>query len=420
MIMKLLTSIILLMATVQLTAQTTTWYEIPSGTDKKMNTISFGSDMVGYIGGNDSLLLKTTDGGQNWSPVSFSGVTFLPSGEHIVNLKFINATIGYMTVGPYTGTYKTTDGGSTWSEVTLAGNMCYNQGLYFWDENNGIIGGSGCFQGELISVMSNGTISSATMNDPTFNAADIVLDLDFHNALGLGVSRGRFVRSTDNGLTWDTISSGITYELTSIEIVDDTLAYAGYIDTNASGFGLLVTHDAGLTWSMEMSMATFYYPDYNDVYETANGYLYAGGETSFQNKGMLFDHKGNGWWYYEVDHPVHAINSYGDSTVFAVGDSGLIVTNVNPATLGISHTHPSQVHDFTPYLNPAQTHLNLAYTDTDFDVNPEVVIWNLQGQMAYQTILTQKIIPVENLTPGIYVLELRFNNEIIRQKFVKE
>src|SRR5687768_13877794 len=87
----------------------TTWYEIPTGTTKKLNTIHFPSSTVGYIGGNDSLLLKTIDGGETWNPVAFTGVTFYPGGEHIINLKFVSETIGYMAVGPYSGTYKTTN-----------------------------------------------------------------------------------------------------------------------------------------------------------------------------------------------------------------------------------------------------------------------------------------------------------------------
>src|SRR5690606_35849383 len=98
----------------------------------------FASPAVGYIGGNDSLLLKTTDGGFTWNQVSYTGVTFFSSGEHIVDLEFVSESVGYMTVGPYSGTYKTTDGGSTWTPINFIGAMCYNYGMYLFSEDNGI------------------------------------------------------------------------------------------------------------------------------------------------------------------------------------------------------------------------------------------------------------------------------------------
>ena len=65
----------LLLATLFASAQN--WHQIPSGTTSKLNTIDFPSASIGYIGGNDSTLLKTTDGGETWNPVNFSGGDFL-------------------------------------------------------------------------------------------------------------------------------------------------------------------------------------------------------------------------------------------------------------------------------------------------------------------------------------------------------
>jgi photosystem II stability/assembly factor-like uncharacterized protein len=128
---------LMLLLTVSFNVNADTWNQISSGTQKKLNTIDFPSSSVGYIGGNDSLLLKTTDGGVTWQKLNFSGITFLPGGEHIINMQFVNDTVGFITVGPYSGSYKTVNGGLTWTALPLPGNMCYNQGLFFSDENNG-------------------------------------------------------------------------------------------------------------------------------------------------------------------------------------------------------------------------------------------------------------------------------------------
>ena len=66
----------------------------------------------------------------------------MPGGEHIINLQFISENVGYATVGPYTGTFKTVNGGLTWTPMPDFV-TCYNQGLFFFDELNGVVGGSG-------------------------------------------------------------------------------------------------------------------------------------------------------------------------------------------------------------------------------------------------------------------------------------
>ncbi len=51
---------------IQQLAFTQEWYSVSTPTTKKLNVIDFPTPNVGYIGGNDSLLLKTTNGGRTW------------------------------------------------------------------------------------------------------------------------------------------------------------------------------------------------------------------------------------------------------------------------------------------------------------------------------------------------------------------
>lgn len=399
-------------------AQTTTWYEVPTGTIKDLKTICFASENVGYIGGADSLLLKTTDGGKTWSELTYSGVIFTGGGTTIMKLDFVSEEIGYMTVGPYTGTFKTMDGGITWENMTMAGTMCYNQGLYFWDENNGLIGGAGCFIGEEIERIVGGVHSSATINSPSWMATDYVRDIDFLDAnFGMGVSQSRFLRTTDGGATWDTISSGTTNYLTTIEIINDTLIYAGYEDLGA-GFGLMVSHDSGFTWEYETEMATFYYPDYYDVAETENGNRYAAAGTyDWVTEGIVFENKGDGWWYYPVAHPMHGIASHTDSIVFVVGDSGLVVTNVNPAFLSYDQAIKN---DFDIQLYPNPTTHQLIVQSTGDDKEGYFHIYSLNGQCVFAGTWLNNPLNVSHLPPGEYVLELKICETFIQKKFIKQ
>lgn len=412
---------ILLLSTISAKAQQ--WYEIPTGTDKKLNTISFPSATVGYIGGNDSLLLKTTDGGINWSEVNYSGVTFVSGGDHILNLQFVSESTGFMTVGPYSGNYKTTNGGLTWTAMTPQEIiLCYNQGMYFFDENNGFVGGSGCFQGETIGRLSNGTWTESTLNSATSLADNYITDIDFLNSsFGLAVSKSGYVyRTTDGGMNWDSIPSmqGTMNPLTSVLIVNDTLAYAGYAAIDI-GFGLYISTDGGLSWEQDMNSATFYYPDFYTLHQSGNGKIYTGGESSNFYEGVIFESPGDlmTWNYASVDYPIHDISSYDDSTVFAVGDSGYVVVNREFSTLGLQENRSSP-ETFSVYPNPTNGLLNL-----DLIMVPakdaRLRVYDLSGKLLYSG-KYEATLDVSELGRGLYLVEFESGKSVHRVRFIRQ
>ena len=400
------------------------WYEIPSGTNKKLNTISFPSSTVGYIGGNDSLLLKTTDGGRHWSEVNYSGVTFYPEGDRILKLQFISETTGFMTVGPYSGNYKTTDGGLTWnflSPQTII--LCYNQGLYFFDENNGFVGGSGCFTGETIGKLSNGDWTESEL-DATTMAENYITDIDFLNtSFGLATSRSGYIyRTTDGGVNWDSIPSSnlqVMDPLTSVQIINDTLAYATYTAFDI-GFGVLISTDGGLSWEVDMNSATFYYPKMYSSHQSGNGNLYAGGISFGADEGLIYEWTDNleNWNYFSLDQRINGISSYNDSIVFAVGDSGYVVVNHDFGNLGIKESDFSSPESFSLYPNPSKgllkLELNLVQENGAF-----LRLYDVNGKLLRVTAY-ESAVDVSDLRSGLYILELQSAAGVRRARFMKE
>jgi photosystem II stability/assembly factor-like uncharacterized protein len=386
--------------------QAQVWYPVLSATQKNLNTISFPSATVGYIGGDDSLLLKTTDGGLSWNPVNFTGVTFSIGGSDIQNLQFLTEDVGYMIVGPYSGSYKTTDGGLTWALLPTAGNLCFFKGLYFFNQNEGFVGGSGCFQSEIIDRYSFGTWTNIVLNNFNFNPADIVTDIDFYNSsFGLASSHSGYIfRTTDGGLNWDTVSTpDLQNPVTSVLIVNDTLAYAGYESVNV-GFGLYISTNGGLSWSQDINSATFFYPDFLCLHRSGNGKIYTGGHSQGAI-GLIFESPGDivSWNYNIVDYKINDISSYNDSIVFAVGDSGYIVANklftVN--TTEITGDGP----DINIYPNPASRILNIA-VPADFDTATGAIkLYSVLGELKLSTAFTREV-DVSGLQRGVYFIEI--------------
>ncbi len=402
-------------------AQAESWTKVNSGTSKKLNTIYFSSPTIGYIGGNDSLLLKTMDGGLTWNKVNFSGVTFYPTAEHILNLQFLNDSIGFMTIGPYIGSYKTTDGGLTWTLLPTAGNQCYNQGLYFFDENNGFIGGSGCFQGEIISQLSAGTWNTNVLNSIAFNPANIITAITFLNSnFGLASSRSGYIyRTTDGGSNWDSVRASVDLNpITSIAIINDTLAYAGYEAINI-GFGLYVSTDGGLSWNQDLNSATFYYPDFLTLHQSGEGKLYTGG-VSQNAEGLIFSASDPfiNWSFNVVDEKINDISSYQDSIVFAVGDSGYIAVNKALNGLGVGALQ-NQSPIWHIYPNPAKNmlHINVS-EEIDFQ-KASLKIYSTPGALIYQSDFTPQL-SISNWSKGIYVVEISTETASYRKKLVIE
>jgi photosystem II stability/assembly factor-like uncharacterized protein len=391
----------------------TTWYEIPTGVDTKLNTISFSSPSVGFIGGNDTLLLKTTDSGATWNQVSFSGVTVFPGGEHILDIQFINESLGYMIVGPYGGMYKTIDGGSNWTQVLASANLCFLETIYFFYDNNGFIGGSGCFEGELIDQCDGTSTSPASTSGNGNSSSDNITDFDFFTAsYGLASSAaGRMYRTTDGGQNWDSIhvNVGPGLEITSVEIINDSVAYAG-ASLPGGHSGVLKTIDSGLNWIIDnytpfpvLSM------NFHDVHLGANGTLYApctmtstSGYRIFENTVPGFASPPSGYWQHAiVDHPIYDMVSQADTIVWGVGDSGLVVVNVPPSWLSVSETMAEE--DFEVYPNPFESTINL---DLNGYVNPTLMILDAQGRIVEQKVISTSQQDLSFLEKGIYVFVL--------------
>lgn len=99
------------------------------------------SSTLGYLGGEDGVLLKTVDGGDNWSLLETNVIfgfkqLFFPSSLSGKGIALANT--GDM--------YKTDDGGNTWTQATALGD--YNA-FHFWDKSNGY--GFGVGEDGLIS-----------------------------------------------------------------------------------------------------------------------------------------------------------------------------------------------------------------------------------------------------------------------------
>ena len=97
----------------------TGWYNLNSGTGRRLNNLYFIDANTGWVVG-DSIVLKTTNGGSAWT------VQTLPAQTALRSVHFLNASTGFIsgdinpTIGASLYIFKTTNGGNNWVTVNYS------------------------------------------------------------------------------------------------------------------------------------------------------------------------------------------------------------------------------------------------------------------------------------------------------------
>ena len=157
----------------QINAQT--WTQIFSNQSKNLNAVEFANDSIGWIMGNDGIILYTNNSGNSWSTQT-SGTTKNLMDLHVFNKDTVVA-VGEDAVFIYT-----LNGGTSWTVQTV--NMNYGGSFnidYFYaiHGHNEVanspffvgVGGSGSNPGKLFTSDINRSWKNASFGDVLGSAA---------------------------------------------------------------------------------------------------------------------------------------------------------------------------------------------------------------------------------------------------------
>lgn len=255
-----------------------------------------GRPMEGYFGATGGGLWKTTDGGENWTPVTDGQITSASVGAVAVSES--NPDIVWIGMGetcirgnimPGDGVYKSTDAGKTWTHVGFRESDAIakirihprNPDIVFV-ASYGKYGADSEERGVFKSTDGGRTWRKVLYKDAKTGAVDISIDQtnpdvmyaalweSFRNEWNMssgGPGSGLY-KSTDGGETWREITrnpglpGGIDGKIgVSVSPADPNRVYA--IIENDNG-GLFSSDDAGATWTLVNSnrnirQRAFYY-----------------------------------------------------------------------------------------------------------------------------------------------------------------
>lgn len=378
------------------------WHNVPSGTTKKLLSISFGSATTGYIGGADSLMLKTTDGGQTWQAFPLTGLALSTGADDVVDVDFISATTGYITITnhdfPYLrgSVYKTTDGGSSWTFAEGANLAAYR--THFFSEGNGFMIGSAFFAGNTVCKISAGQPAdnySFSSDATLFN-----LCVDFYDAQTgiIGDSEGKIYRTFDGGVHWDTVqTTGTDTAIYAIRFLNDSTILAATVGV------FIISYDHGLTWQTDFNSLTFDYPVAKAIILSAkDSFVAAGTSMTSPDKGIIFWHDNDFNRRELTDQPLYDVAACTDSITYAVGDSGSIVTNRTTPVVGI-HTPSMLQQQLKVFPNP-----NTGLFTTTLPVPHTVKVYDLSGRLILDksTPELRHSLDLTTQCPGTYLLDI--------------
>jgi photosystem II stability/assembly factor-like uncharacterized protein len=221
------------------------WYPLTSPVVLEFRDVDFTNALCGTVVGEQSTILRTTDGGQTWTPQT------APPGEWLFAVSFATDSVGL--IGGTGGTILfTQNAGALWTVVQNGWFITY-YGVYQLSPTAGIVAGVNTIFAPLVAFTTNawqaltpvafylidpgqvpneGTLYDVQMLDGNIGVA--VADVWDHH--------GAIVRTEDQGSTWSTVYWG-SASLLGVDFPTQQVGYA----VGVSGLRVKST-DGGQTW----------------------------------------------------------------------------------------------------------------------------------------------------------------------------
>ncbi len=296
-------------------ATDTVWTPVSGGTSDNLVIGQFVNSTASYVGGENGVILKTTDAGNTWNQEAPAPALATSNGPgSIYGLSFLSATTGFVAADQR-DISETMDGGMSWISMD-ASNVPQSdlvRSLYFTNSLTGFVGTADAFEQPSGSICRS-TDGGQTWN-PIITTNGGIYDIDFSSATNNmnGVALGRFgvaYWTANGGTSWNAGSTDKPNSLISRStFTSATTGFAVGSDLSDTNGFVLRTDDAGHTWHT-VTMTNF---SLNGIANNGNGTI-----TAVGNGGVIIESTdggatwsksfaGSGRWFdvrYSTEHHV--------------------------------------------------------------------------------------------------------------------
>ncbi|HIE05413.1 MAG TPA: hypothetical protein EYP58_01290 [bacterium (Candidatus Stahlbacteria)] len=217
------------------------WEVLNVPTNENLYRVCFVDSQHGWAVGSNGTIVVTSNGGNNWTFQSS------PTNYDLHDICFIDMSYGWAcgwsdaAIGDGV-IIATINGGNYWDYQTGVGEVGYTAGIDFINQNYGWAVGYHYI--DLTTMVSRTSNSGNTWIHTELGLGSYLKGVDFLNSsTGFACgTNGLLIKSTDGGVNWSSIPTGISTTLYDIQAFDDNhIIVAG--DT------FLFTTDGGANWT---------------------------------------------------------------------------------------------------------------------------------------------------------------------------
>ncbi len=234
----------------------------PAGISRmtNLNAIHFVDADLGYVAGDHSTLLKTTNNGASWTDISPLG------DDDFFDVYFIDEQTGFVT--KYDTIMKTTDGGSTWTCTQLRLHY-YPKHLHFINDSTGYLGNTyGSYYFRTTNCGDSWDSVAIITNHEKFPLRAIKflnenIGIASSEIYNISSSDHLILRTDDGGETWSEVYSHAFNVAENIYFFDSLTGFT--VGPRAMYDNMILkTVDGGITWN-ETSMTGYNWWDLNSI-----------------------------------------------------------------------------------------------------------------------------------------------------------
>ena len=391
------------------------WFSQNSGTSETLNDVFFINSLTGWAVGDTGIIIKTTNGGINWFR------QYNPNDKELLAVRFLNENTGWAVGGQ---TYlnpafcldhmiilKTTNGGTNWTIQLYSSNGDIIYGLSLINQNEVYVSYLGAVESCMssrggISKTSNGGTNWTHIPNLGFGFGFGYKSIHFINqytgwAVGCAwsctYSISRIIKTTNGGINWLTINQDSVNYWSSgkIMFVDEL---NGYIIGNC----IKKTTDGGYNWFNSDSASTM----------GAKGLFFINKDTGWTviayNTGIKRTNNGGINWTSQntsCTDFIYSVFFVNKNTGWIVGSNGTILKTTTGGLTSIKQTStltPDKNTLFQNYPNPFNPTSKIKMQIAESS-NVSLIVYDALGKEL--TTLVNK-----HLNPGTYEVEFDGSN----------
>lgn len=301
------------------------WNVVNVGSVNELNGVEYTSSSLIFIGGDDGLI-KSIDGGVTWIMLPLYDNLGNPiTGSSLYDVHFFDATTGLstgqITMANSEVILRTVNGGSNWSSASVYNGGSWprlQQDLFFVNSNLGYSAGS---NGRILKT-SNGGLTWSLQPAGISNELKGIC----FNSQDTGVAVGQYVivYTNNGGASW-TVNSYPSKDFTAVHFPTSMVGYA--VGLNGA---LMKSNNKGANWTDIALPVALVNTNFADVFFTSidTGYIIAGNYLlKTMNGGLYWSKKRIG------NVQLNALHFLDDNNAYVVGENGFVARSSNAGGL---------------------------------------------------------------------------------------